>query len=225
MGNLDHQTRWALKLCGYQGHTSAPDIQLTIVCCQCHASAMPVLCLAAACYMQHTVAAAAVFGLHTQHCWLVSVQHVNVCTSRLNVCTRQPLQAQLNEEHARQYDAPGAAPGNTLEMHSVAEERFVATTIFGLTGSRAGMQMLLQDDAASLTGVGHLWCSPCSHQSWLLKLGYLNLPHLWPVLLWLSLEGPRDTFPCSPAANQLDKDDPLTPAEPLRHGRQASRAL
>lgn len=61
--------------------------------------------------------------------------------------------AQLNEEHARQYDAPGAAPGNTLEMHSVAEERFVATTIFGLTGSPAGMQMLLQDDAASLTAM------------------------------------------------------------------------
>ena len=101
---------------------------------------------------------------------------LSVCNSKFDVCTHQPVQGQLNEEHARQYDAPGAAPGNTLEMHSVAEERFVAATIFGLTGSPAGMQMLLQDDAASLTGAACLWDSSCPHQ-WLLKGGVPQSPH------------------------------------------------
>ena len=86
----------------------------------------------------------------------------------------------------------------------MAEERYVATTIFGLTGSPAGMQMLLQDDAASLTGAACLWCSSCSHQSCLPKGGVPQFHTLrlelitcttacqvWPVMLWPSREEPE----------------------------------
>ena len=44
-------------------------------------------------------------------------------------------------------------PGNQLELQAVDEERFTAAALFGLAGSQAGAQLLLQQDSPVLQGI------------------------------------------------------------------------
>lgn len=63
------------------------------------------------------------------------------------------VQARLSAAQDRHYSSLGAVPGNNLELQAVDEERFTAAALFGLAGSLAGAQVLLQQDSPVLTGM------------------------------------------------------------------------
>ena len=63
------------------------------------------------------------------------------------------LQARLSAKQDRHYSSLGAVPGNNLELQAVDEERFTAAALFGLAGSQAGADLLLQQDSPVLTGM------------------------------------------------------------------------